>query len=286
MTNEPRLPDFLIIGAMKCGTTSLFRWLGEQPGVSIPEIKEPHFFSRKERWDRGLNWYGSLFLGAPDGALTGEASASYSDPRLSSTAAKRIAGVVPHARLIYLVRDPVERIRSHYRHEIQRARERRPLVEALRDPDNPYLRSSLYHRALSPYLERFPREQILVTRLEDLAEGSGWRSVLTHIGLPDRPRPQGEHNVSDQKAGFTRPMLRLWESGLAGRAAKLPKPIRRLGKRLLMRHNGRYGGRVSGSLAPIPADLLEPLWDDGARLAAWLGRTPPLWDHNGDGRGA
>jgi hypothetical protein len=264
MTTEPRLPDFLIIGAMKCGTTPLFRWLGEQPEIRIPEIKEPHFFSRKERWDRGLDWYGSLFAGAAEGALTGEASASYSDPQFSSTATERIARVIPHARLIYLVSDPVERIRSHYRHEVQRSRERRPLVEALQDPDNPYLRSSLYHRALSPYVERFPREQILVTRLEDLAEGSAWRSVLTHIGLPDRPRPHGVHNVSDEEAGFTRPMLRLRES----------------------RRDPRYAGRVPESLAPIPEGLLEPVWDDGARLAAWLVRTPLLWGHNGDGRGA
>jgi hypothetical protein len=286
MISETRLPDFLIIGAMKCGTTSLFRWLGAQPEVRLPEVKEPHFFSRDDRWDRGLDWYRSLFEKAGADTLKGEASASSTDPRVSPVAAERMARIVPAARLIFLVRDPVERLRSHYRHEVQRSRERRPLVEALKDPENPYLRSSLYHLALAPYLDRFPREQILVARLEDLTAGSAWDEVLTHLGLPHRPRPQESHNVSREKAGFTRPMLRLWESGLGRRLGRAPKPMRALGKRFLLRRSSRYAEKLEGSLVPIPEGLLQPLWLDGRRFAERLGRSEPLWDRSDYGRSA
>lgn len=286
MSVGSRLPDFVIIGAMKCGTTSLFRWLGEQPEVHLPEIKEPHFFSRDDRWNRGLEWYRSLFGEAEAESVTGEASASYTDPRFSPLAAERMATIVPRARLIFLIRDPVERIRSHYRHEVQRSRERRPLVEALQDPENPYLRSSLYHRALAPYLDRFPLEQVLVARLEDLTAGSAWEEVLTHIGLPGRPRPQESYNVSSEKAGFTRPMLRLWESGLGRRLGKVPKPLRDLGKRLLLRRSSRYAEKLDGSLVTIPEGVLQPLWVDQRRFAERLGRSEPLWDRPDYGRSA
>jgi hypothetical protein len=286
MSVGSRLPDFVIIGAMKCGTTSLFRWLEEQPEVRLPEIKEPHFFSRNDRWDRGLDWYRSLFADADADALTGEASASYTDPRFSPLAADRMARIVPRARLIFLVRDPVERIRSHYRHEVQRSRERRPLVEALEDPENPYLRSSLYHRALAPYLDRFPREQVLVARLEDLIAGSAWDDVLAHLGLSRRPRPEEPHNVTGEKAGFTRPMLRLWESGLGRRLGSMPKPLRDMGKRLLLRRSSRYDEMLRGSLATIPEALLQPIWLDERRFAEGLGRSEPLWDRTDFGRSA
>lgn len=281
-----RLPDFVIIGAMKCGTTSLFRWLGAQPEVWLPEIKEPHFFSRDDRWRRGIDWYASLFAQAGPDFVTGEASASYSDPHRSPVAADRMARLLPDARLIYLVRDPVERLRSHYRHEVQRSRERRPLVEALRDPDNPYLRSSLYHRALAPYLDRFPWERVLVARLEDLIGGSAWNQVLTHIGLPHRAPPREVHNVSSEKAGFTRPMLRLWESGLGRRLATVPRPVRALGRRLLLRRSPRYAALLRRSLTPIPDGLLEPIRLDERRFAERVGWTDPVWSRADQGRSA
>src|SRR3954454_4204373 len=94
-----RPPDFLIIGAMKSGTTSLFEWLGEQPEVWLPAMKEPRYFApgHAQNFDRyvddgyGRDWYFDLFAGAPSGAITGEASPSYTEGGQQFLAAARIA---------------------------------------------------------------------------------------------------------------------------------------------------------------------------------------------------
>ena len=88
-----RLPDFVLIGAMKAGTTTLFRRLASVPGITLPDTKEPHFFSSEQTWSRGLDWYCSLFDGC-DG-ITGEASASYSDAATSGLVSERIRGGHP-----------------------------------------------------------------------------------------------------------------------------------------------------------------------------------------------
>ena len=92
----PRLPDFIIVGALKSGTTTLFRWLATHPGTSL-KTKEPHFFSGEAAWGRGIDWYRSLFEAAGDDVVTGEASATYTSMAAAPIAAARIAEVVPGA---------------------------------------------------------------------------------------------------------------------------------------------------------------------------------------------
>jgi hypothetical protein len=106
-----RLPNFLIVGAMKSGTTSLARYLGAHPQAYVAPEKEINFFERGYVWNRGVDWYASRFEGAGDALAVGEASPSY---MYWPTAIERMASVVPDARLIALLRDPVERAYSHY----------------------------------------------------------------------------------------------------------------------------------------------------------------------------
>lgn len=286
MTSDARLPDFLIIGAMKSATTSLYRWLADQPEVFMAWPKEADFFSRDDLWRKGIESYAAMFTPATSDQLIGEASVSYSSPDRSAVAAPRMARTVPDARLVYVLRHPVERIRSHYRHEIQRGRERRPLLEALAEPGNGYLGNSRYFSCLEPYLRSFPREQICVVRFDDLVgdPAPGWRSVLTHLGLPDRPRPPTVHNVTEEKPQHRRAMLLLRRSGLlrAGLVAKLPPGMRRIGKRFVMRDDAGYRAQVEGALEPIPQGLTEPVWEDVARLETWLGLDRPLWERARD----
>ena len=77
MAGEPRLPNFLVIGAMKAGTTSLFHYLRDHPQVFLPEEKELYFFTEEDNWHRGLEWYRSRFRGAGDAKAVGEASVGY-----------------------------------------------------------------------------------------------------------------------------------------------------------------------------------------------------------------
>lgn len=279
MGNTRRLPDFVIIGAMKSATTSLFRYLDEQPETHMAHPKETRFFS--DLWPRGLDWYLGKFEGAGPDQILGEASTTYTNPLYP--AAERMAEIIPRARLIYIIRHPVDRLRSHYRWEVQRTRESRPLVDAIREPDNEYLTLSCYHRCLLPYIDRFPREQLLVVRFEDLVRppAPAWSEVLRFLSLADRPLPGGAHNVSNENGQWTRAMAWAKKRGLlrSSRVARVPVPIRRVGKRVLVRRGEPAVRGVAGSRAAIPDELLEPVWEDLSRLERWLGRS--LWPETG-----
>lgn len=280
MNKRPRLPDYIIIGTMKSGTSSLYAWLAQQPDCSPAAAKEINFFSYEDCWHRGIEWYQDFFSEVPDGSIVGEASTSYTKPAWGKVAAERMAATVPDVRIIYLLRDPVERLRSHYRHEVRRTRETRSLVDALADPENPYVPLSLYHQRLQPYLRLFSPDQICVVRLEDLVSdaGPGWTSVLGHLGIPPRPPPGTAHNVTASQAQFTRPLLWLWNSGYERRLRRwVPQPVRRLAKTAFTSSGSGRRARTESSKAEIMPELTEPIWHDIGRLEEWLGVQEPLW---------
>jgi Sulfotransferase domain len=162
------LPNFLIIGAMRGGTTSLWQYLRSHPQVFMPGEKEVHFFSREHVWSRGVEWYQSRFSEVPATAIAiGEASPSYTKhPHLPGVPA-RIASVVPEARLIYVIRHPIERMRSHYLHHVLAGDEHQGIEKALR-PGSEYVDTSRYAMQVDNYLEHFRRDQLLLITSEDL----------------------------------------------------------------------------------------------------------------------
>lgn len=124
---QRRLPDFLVIGEMKCATSSFFSVLSEHPGIAPPFRKETHFFTKG--YSRGTSWYRAHFPKRGEGAaLTGEATPDY---LFDLSAPERVAELLPHAKLLVLLRDPVERAISHYHHEVRMGRETLELAEAL-----------------------------------------------------------------------------------------------------------------------------------------------------------
>lgn len=263
------LPHFIIIGAMKAGTTTLFDRLGQVPGVTLPEVKEPHFFSSEDRWGRGVDWYRSLFEGRP--GLTGEASADYADANTAALTASRIYSVVPAARLIYALRDPVDRIRSHYRHEVLRAREKRTFLQALADPGNEYLAKSRYGAVLAAFRVVFPPDQILVYRLEDLDADIGvWGRILDHLGLEPVPMPLTHSNVTEGKAQFTSVFRWLWERDLIPKRGG-PAALRRLGRPLLIRSPTHRRELFDSASEPVDDRTLEVLQADQSLLFELLG---------------
>jgi Sulfotransferase domain len=163
----PRLPNFFVIGAMKAGTSSLWQALRSHPQVYMPETKEFHFFSNPDRAARGLDWYAAHFADAGDAVAVGEASTNYTKyPRRAGTPAN-IAAVIPDAKLVYVVREPISRIQSHYLHVAHRYGERRPLTEAVRaEPE--YVNISRYRMQIDQYLDHFDRSQLLVITSEAL----------------------------------------------------------------------------------------------------------------------
>jgi hypothetical protein len=169
-TNErkPRLPNFLIIGAMKSGTSSLYHYLRSHPQVFMPRIKELNFFQQDSKWRRGVGWYAKQFRNAgPNALAVGEASPGYTRYPHFPGVPERIAAHLPDVRLIYVVRDPIERIRSHYQHSVIGERETNPVSRAVLE--NPvYLDVSRYAYQIEQYLPHVSRDRLLVITSESL----------------------------------------------------------------------------------------------------------------------
>jgi sulfotransferase family protein len=163
-----RIANFLIIGGMKCGTTSLYHYVRDHPQVFMPKYKALEFFTGGVAWDRGIDWYRKQFAAAPaDAVALGEASNVYAKYPRYPGVPERIARYAPDARLLYVIRDPIERIRSHYQHRVSEGRETDPFeIAAVSNPM--YVEYGSYGLQIDRYLEHFPREQLLVIRSEDL----------------------------------------------------------------------------------------------------------------------
>ena len=161
------LPNFIVIGAMKSGTTSLYHYLRDHEQIFMSRIKELDFFAEAGNWSRGMDWYRQQFKGAENALARGEASTLYTKYPEHTGVPERIAATVPDVRLIYVVRDPIERLRSHYQHRVMTGMEKSPPEVALLE--NPsYVNCSRYAMQLERYLDHFPREQILVVPSEAL----------------------------------------------------------------------------------------------------------------------
>jgi hypothetical protein len=185
-----RLPDFIVIGAPKAGTTSLARWLDAHPDVFVPPPKELHFFDRDSCWERGAEWYAGNFGDAGDVAVVGEATPEY---LAAPDVPKRMAKVVPHVKLIALLRNPVDRAYSHYWHARGWGGEDRSFDDAvdrlLAGDTNvrQYISRGYYLEQLQCYEECFPRESMLVLRFEDLTgdPAAAFRQVCGFLGVRD-----------------------------------------------------------------------------------------------------
>jgi Sulfotransferase domain len=276
VTGCSRLPTFLVIGAMKCGTSSLHRYLGLHPEIGVSADKELHFFSKREVHARGLDWYARQFpAGLP---CRGEASVTYAKCHVHRGTAERIRDALPGVRLIYLVRDPVERAISHYFHKRRRRLERRPLEQALTEPiENNYTLTSRYMMQLDAYLPYFAEEDMLVVELDSLAaDPSGcMRRIFRFLGVDAGFTSDAfavAHNrtrrARRRRAIFGRPASAARTlHALAG--GYLPVMLRsRLGR--VMMPEPAVGPRASEA-------LVEHLFHDIARLERFTGRRFAHW---------
>lgn len=196
-TEGPRaLPDFIIVGAQKSGTTSLYKYLGQHPQVLKAARKEVHFFD--ENFDRSVRWYRSHFPSQRElkqradklgkSVITGEASPYYI---FHPHAVRRLAELLPDTKLIVLLRDPVARAFSHYQHQLRKARERLSFKAAIqREADRlrgerdrmledehynsytyrhfSYLARGVYADQIEKLYRYVSRDQVLVLRSESL----------------------------------------------------------------------------------------------------------------------
>lgn len=161
------LPNLVIIGAMKSGTTSLHSYLDLHPQISMSHTKELDFFVFEKNWSKGIKWYESHFT--DETKILGESSPNYTKCHVFSGVPERMHSVLPEAKLIYILRDPIDRIVSHYVHGLRAGREDRNISQAvIYLTNNHYVLCSKYYMQLEQYLNYFEKSNILVITLEDL----------------------------------------------------------------------------------------------------------------------
>jgi hypothetical protein len=288
-----RLPDFFIIGAQKSGTTSLHRYLQRHPDVFLSDPKEPHFFSRPGDWPQGEEGYRALFAGAGTAKAVGEASTTYTMYPFYPEVPERLTKLVARPRLIYLLRDPVDRMRSAYQHALAGGVETRPLDLALR-ADPRYLLTSSYSLQLERWLARVPRERILLLDFDRLLADPIplINQTLAFLGVDEHLTPEvpaEAFNPSSTKRA-PRTWWRLLGEGLrrAEAGERLPRQVtasERLARAAVRLDESRRPiarrpispAEVTVS-EPLQAELRRALADDLRRLRAhWDAAPIPSW---------
>jgi hypothetical protein len=220
------LPTFLVIGAMKAGTTSLWAYLASHPEIHMSPKKEVNFFSEHGNWERGVAWYERHFAGAGNAKAVGEASPTYTLPRLSQPTPERIARTLPDVRLVYVVRHPIDRIVSHYRQAAVHWGHEGTIDEMVRDKAGAYVGASRYARRIDRYLEHVPRERMHVIVSEELYANRDRElgRLFDFLGVPTTVPPaatEDEHNSAADRRQTSGVIARLRETRAYGRLRPL-----------------------------------------------------------------
>ena len=281
-----RLPDFLVIGAMKAGSTTLCRDLAESPDVFFPTVKEPHSLSGAEvETPEGRAGYAALFQKAAAGQLCGEGSTGYTKRPVAPDVAARARRVLgPDARLLYIVRHPIDRLVSHHHHLLREGVVPADINEAVENVR--VLRyTSRYAYQLEPWIEAFGADQIRVIVFEEYVRdrSRGVAEACAFLGArPPAAKADLEkvHNAAastrNAPAGIRGPLRRMTRSQFYKRAIhpRLPQWLVGGVQSVLYRAKPAEPDPLS---AATRAALEQEFAADRAALAAFMGREQPLW---------
>lgn len=304
------MPNFLVIGAAKCGTTALYHYLVQHPEIYMSPHKEPMFFALAgEKPDfrgpadaRGINRcrftdfdsYRELFRGVSGEKAVGEASTLYV---YSPKAPERISRHVPDAKLIAVLRNPVDRAYSAFLFMLRDSREplsnfERALAEEERriaenwGPEYHYRRGGFYHSQLKRYYDRFEREQIKVYLYDELnSDPEGVvRDMFRFLDVDDafEPDMSSRHNVSGIPQSRVLQSLYLWlrRSSPAKSALKalIPEKPRRRMYRLVLNGVQRRNLAKAPPLSPeMRQELIEAYREDVLDLQDLIGKDLSGW---------
>lgn len=269
--------DFIVIGAMRAGTTTLHALLSRHPEIAMSCDKETDYFIAEKNWSRGPDWYRAQF--DPARPIWGEASPNYAKGRDFAGVPDRIARHAPQVRLIYLVRDPVGRAVSQYNHSwnmgalatlpaaLPGSHEYRSLIDI-----------SSYAQQLDLWRQHFPAEQMLIIDFDALmAEPQAQVDrILSHIGAaPLRIAGLATSNATSELSRVPRPLLKLAQGPLRPLlTALLGQRSREAIRRLLARGTPR---KPPAFPQAVLAQMRAELADDAARFRAMTGLELPHW---------
>lgn len=271
------LPDFVVIGAMKGGTTSLYEYLKQHPDIGMSDMKELNYFVEEQNLVRGRDWYESQFNGAA--RLHGEASPNYSKYPTFAGVPERMHDLIPNVRLIYILRDPIARIVSHYTHNYIAGRENQRIDEALSGSGGEhYVACSRYFMQIEQFQQYFPSDALLVTTLEDLTRQpvETMERIFEFLGVDDTFAKQIDYRAHWETASRRRrnrfgQYLKVARETLPV-TPSLPSPVARLLTR------ASRDAVEKPTLSPeLEAKLVAQLSDDVERLRSYTGESFDCW---------
>lgn len=257
--SRQQLPAWLVVGAPKCGTTSLAEWLRSHPQVFVCPRKELEFFD--SHWERGLDWYAEQFAGRRPGQVSGEATPTY---WYEDLALDRIRDVMPDARLLVLLREPVGRLWSQaWFMQMLGVESRSPIrrIDRLlqrpdRDPGPGLVGltpATRYAPRIAALFDRFPREQVAIEFFDDLVRNPAglWQRVCRHIGVdPAAAGPRDAGSVNP-----TRVPRAAWLQRLLFRIGRSQRWQRAAGERGTDALRSLMQWNAARRMPPLPTDL-------------------------------
>lgn len=297
LKDHHRIPDIFLIGSAKSATSLLAKSLDRHPKIKLGSIKEPNFFSHYSSYSKGFDWYSSLYENVGPDRLALDASTGYTRCPQNPGAAERIYACAPDAKLIYLMRHPIERAYSHFVH-----RWSKELYQGIPfslsfaehiEHDPMCIDSSNYRMQIEEYLKYFPRESLLCLFTEDVkADKVGvLQQICQFVGVDDTASHFEEAPArANQSDEFLESRVRIQVTSkiksipfLKTIIPVVPKAIR---ERLyeLFKQGTNFGGQVQRDFTPppVPDDVRQHLIEVFAESNAWVadftGRNLSHWN--------
>jgi hypothetical protein len=262
------LPTLVIIGAQKCGTSALWYYLRHHPDASVSTPKELDFFLLRGNWGKGVAWYKSQFDGSKPVRV--DASPNYTAHPIHLGVMPRMADVLPDAKLIYLVRDPIDRMAAQWVHNYAIGRHGGELSELVR-PQSTYVVRSLYASQIEMALAHYPTDRILVLDQRDLRSEreQTLRRIFTFAGLD----PDFTHEAFGRERHKTDRM-------------RITSPLGHQAQKVLPARLFRYAENLPPMKMPVPVpdvrsalphDTFQLLRDDAKRFSELTGLDTTHW---------
>lgn len=282
MIKKSTKPNLLIIGAMKSGTTSLHHYLNYHPQVFMCTPKELWYFVKEKNWSKGEKWYLDHFKNFGDVSIIGESCPDYTMLPKYQGVPERIYKFNSSVKLIYIMRDPVERAISHYWYNVRLGGESRNIMDVLRK-DYSFCEFSCYHMQLIPYFEIFKRNQIYVQTFERLVSDTTnelsaiceWLKIDPNFKLPELAEKK---NVTPWKLEQVRKGAKILHKFRYSKSwdllhAFFPQRLKSIGRRL--------GYKQIDRREHVPSKVIrflqDKLYKDTEKLRKLLGRNFSEW---------
>ncbi|MEM9588085.1 MAG: sulfotransferase [Planctomycetota bacterium] len=276
------IANTFIIGAMKSATTGLCDILAHHPDAFICCPKEPDFFSRDEEYAKGIGWYETLFRASRGCQVVGDGSTSYAKQWQYPSCAERMAKHAPDAKLIYMARNPIKRIQSHWSHEVLKGRTSLSLQAFVRNHPEA-IDISCYWKQIDRYRDHFPDQQIFVVFFEDYCQATQLQfdRCCDFLGL-SRLRVdliEIDRNTTSQRRKDVAPIrmlrrYRWFDARFEQIKQATPRGVRGIMKTVL---KSRHGGSRPQWDQPTLQWVQDQLFEDNQRFLKHFGKPANYW---------